>query len=120
MQPDGHVLLFDNGHDGRPFSRLIEIEIDEPAGTARVVWSFRPEPDIYAWAWGDADRLSNGNTLGTFGHVLEGERARLFEVAPDGRVVWELLYPKGWGSYRADRVELPPGFLIDEAGALEL
>jgi len=118
MQPDGRVLLFDNGHDGRPHSRLLELELDEVARTAEVVWSFRPDPDIYAWAWGDADRLANGNTLGTFGHVLEGERARVFEVNADSEVVWELSYPDGWGSYRADRVELPEGFVLDAADGL--
>ena len=37
-------------------------------------------------------RLSSGNTL-----ICEGLWGRIFEVTPDGRIVWEYVSPyKGW------------------------
>ena len=117
LQPNGHLLLFDNG-TGRPeaeggqFSRALELELDEQAMTARAVWSYRHEPDLYCPIWGDADRLPNGNTLVVFGTRTEGEATRWVEVTPEGEVVWEVeLLPSGWGTYRAERLRpgLPPG-----------
>ena len=91
------VLLFDNGRD-RPseetFSRALEIELDTDAGTAQIVWEFRPQPDIYAPFVSSAFRLENGNTLVGFG-VGEGRTATLtgslsaFEVTPGGSILWQ-------------------------------
>ena len=69
---DGNVLLFDNGRgrpdaEGGPYSRALELRLDEAAGTAVKVWEYRPTPDIYSAGQGSAYRLSNGNTLINFG-----------------------------------------------------
>ena len=68
---NGNVLLFDNGW-GRPdseggrYSRALELRLDDAAGTAVKVWSYRPEPDVYSHHSSSAYRLSNGNTLVNF------------------------------------------------------
>jgi len=117
LQPDGNILLFDNGA-GRPdehggeFSRALELRVDEESMRAEAVWSYRHDPDLFCPIWSDADRLPNGNTLITFGTRTEGDTTRYVEVAPAGAVVWEVeLLPSGWGTYRAERIlrDLPVG-----------
>jgi len=92
--PGGTILVYDNGSvDQRPFSRVIEYALDEQAGTAEVVWVYPPEvrdDPWYNFAWGDADRLPNGNTLITSGSIApQDSPSRIFEVTPDGEIVWE-------------------------------
>jgi len=106
LQATGSILLFDNGNDERPWSRLLELAIDPVERRAQVAWSYRPDPDIFGWSWGDADRLPNGNTLGVFGHV--DDDARIHEVDTSGELLWDLVIPQSWGTYRAERVASPP------------
>jgi Arylsulfotransferase (ASST) len=64
------VLFFDNGFaraDGGRYSRLMEFELTSATGAVRTTWQFRPTPDIWATVISSARRLSNGNTVGTFG-----------------------------------------------------
>ncbi len=63
-------------------------EIDPASG--EVVWRFRaahPQA-ISSFVMGGAQRLPNGNT-----HVTSGQHGHLFEVTPNGAVVWEYLSP---------------------------
>ncbi|TFH43311.1 MAG: hypothetical protein E4H01_12235, partial [Lysobacterales bacterium] len=118
-----HVLLFDNGLDrpgGGLFSRASEIELDHAGGTARIVWEFRPQPDIYAPFISSARRLGSGNTIVGFGPEhrvqppLSSGPITAFEVAPDGRVLWQLTVLAGvTGVYRFDP-------LTDIAGEVEV
>ncbi|MFO7900853.1 MAG: aryl-sulfate sulfotransferase [Planctomycetota bacterium] len=117
LQPNGNILLFDNG-TGRPdeqggeFSRALELRVDEDRRETEAVWSYRHEPDLFCPIWSDADRLPNGNTLVTFGTRTEGDRTRYVEVTAGGQVVWDVeLRPSGWGTYRAERIlrETPLG-----------
>ena len=97
------VLLFDNGRD-RPseemFSRALEIELDTDAGTAQIVWEFRPQPDIFAPFVSSARRLENGNTVVGFG-VGEGRvpdspgSLEAFEVTPGGYILWHVVATVG-------------------------
>ncbi len=110
LQPDGNILLFDNG-TGRPaehggeFSRALELRLDEKAMTAEAAWSYRHAPDLFCPIWSDADRLPNGNTLVTFGTRTQGDTTRYVEVTAAGQVVWDVeLRPSGWGTYRAERI----------------
>ena len=109
VQPGGkRFLIFDNGLDGeREWSRALEIEIDEEAMTAKKVWEYVPEPQIYTPIWGDADRLPNGNTLITFGARSKVNRVRIIEVTPSGEEVWRLSPPVKQGVYRSERVVEP-------------
>ena len=68
---NGNVLVFDNGStrpdsEGGRYSRALELRLDDAAGTARKVWEYRPQPDLYTPRFGSAYRLSNGNTLVNF------------------------------------------------------
>ena len=105
---DGRVLLFDNGNVARGYSRAIELELDLEEMTATLVWEWRPEPDIYADIWGDADRLPNGNRLINFGRRGAELDSHTIEVDIDGNEVWHLVFPPSWGSYRAERFVPPP------------
>lgn len=124
LQPDGSILLFDNGNE-RPlaagevdYSRAVQYAIDDsdPADVvAREVWSFTPtisdgEPTYSAFV-GDADRLDDGNVL-----VAAGGAAipQIVEVEPDeggdgGEVVFDLRIPESdtdtWVIYRAERIQ---------------
>jgi hypothetical protein len=96
----GNVLVFDNGGASgygrpspvalngqnifaRPTSRVLEID---PV-TLKLVWSYTA-PTFFATNISGAQRLLNGNTL-----VTEGPDGRVFEVAKDGTIVWEYVFP---------------------------
>ncbi len=113
--PDGNIILFDNGLAGRrDHSRALELAFDEEAGEAWAVWEYRPDPDIFAPVWSDADRQPNGNTLVLFGLNSSIEDTHLIEVDAAGDTVWYLRFPPKWGLYRAERLVDPPlGFIID-------
>jgi len=99
---NGHLMLFDNGNYHSPsFSRVIEYNLNETTKTAEISWQYRHSPDIYAFAMGSAQRLSNGNTLIGWGSAT----TTLTEVNPAGQVVYELSLPSGQMSYRAYRDE---------------
>ena len=88
--PNGNVLVFDNGLLRRDwplvFSRVLEID----RGTSTAVWNYRDTPpqSFFSPYISGAQRLPNGNTL-----ICEGCSGRLFEVTPDGRIVWEYISP---------------------------
>jgi hypothetical protein len=96
----GHLLVFNNdvGQAGSKHSEVWELElpIDDEGGfwmdengrfgPLAPVWSYiAPNPtDFYSPFVSNAQRLPNGNTL-----ICSGWQWWLFEVAPDGRKVWE-------------------------------
>lgn len=105
---NGHFLLFDNGL-GRKYSRLIELD---PL-TEKIVWEYKADPptDFFTLSRGSVQRLPNGNTL-----VGESDRARAFEVTPEGDIVWEFLCPHEIGpGERAtiSRIKRYPGEYIE-------
>lgn len=96
----GNLLMLDNGSSSgygnpsptapngrgiyaRATSRVLEID---PV-TLKVVWSFAAAT-FYGANVGGAQRLLNGNTL-----ITEGPDGRVFEVTPDGTIVWEFVFP---------------------------
>ncbi|MFT4627799.1 MAG: arylsulfate sulfotransferase [Myxococcota bacterium] len=129
ITPAGTVVLFDNGNHGASafepplpvedkVSRGVEFAVDPVAGTYTAIAEFAPdvEPALYAGTWGDTDRLPlTGNLLVTFGdlRVPEDEPdpsyTRVYEVAPDGDIVWELTLPVDAAprkTFRAIRITL--------------
>ena len=88
--PNGNLTIFDNGahraDQPAPYSRVIEVE---PRSGA-IVWEYRDQSlfDFFSPYISGAQRLPNGNTL-----ICEGCDGRLFEVTPDGQVVWEYVSP---------------------------
>ncbi len=112
--PNGNVLMFDNGRYREPyFSRALELAVDPEQGMAEIAWQYRETPDFYSDIMGDANRLSNGNTL-----VVDATGGRLVEVTPEGEKVWEvtLFFDPTIGAnhtiYKAERVpyDLYPQF----------
>ena len=117
LLPNGNMLLFDNfGHFGEGgISRVIEFN----PKTFEFVWSYTGDEDrpFYSPLRSSQERLPNGNTL-----ITESDGGRLFEVTPDGEIVWEYINPvRGgeaeelipivtWGQ-RIDPAWLDPGFL---------
>jgi len=88
--PNGNLTIFDNGAHRRdhpaPYSRVIEVD---PRASA-IVWEYRDQSlfDFFSPYISGAQRLPNGNTL-----ICEGCDGRIFEVTPDGLVVWEYVNP---------------------------
>ena len=88
MLENGHITCFANGimTPLNPFSRALEID---PA-TKETVWEYRGRP---TWTFfspniSGVQRLASGNTL-----ICEGQMGRVFEVTPDGEIVWEYVNP---------------------------
>jgi hypothetical protein len=100
----GHrrYTVFDNGNDHHPpVSRAVEYELDPNARTATLVWEYRAVPDRYAYHQGNAQRLSNGNTLINF--VL-AEYPKVTEVNRDGEIEFEMDFVhRGTIAYRVFR-----------------
>lgn len=111
-QPDGSLLLYDNGA-ANPYvkpedqrSRPIQVGLDEKAMTAKILWSETNEKYISLIA-GDNDRLGNGdvNVLDSViplqpGGFLPGY-SRLREVRQkDNQWVWAMKLPDYRFAYR--------------------
>ena len=101
MLRNGDILIYDNGGYApfppreRDFTRLVEIN---PL-TGKIVWQYSYEPYIFkhtakffSSSWGSVQRLPNGNTLS-----LDCHKGRVFEVTPQGEIVWEYISPFFWG-----------------------
>ena len=107
----GNVLVFDNQGpagfppvylDIFPASRVLEIDpISE-----QIVWQYdascsnQPLWTFFSSFISGAERLANGNTL-----ICEGMHGRLFQVAPDGEIVWEYINPY-YGPFEAGHVNI--------------
>lgn len=96
---EGNVLVFDNqGAAGFPpinlnmfpGSRVLEID---PV-TQEIVWQYdASKGGLPIWSFfssfiSSARRLPNGNTL-----ICEGMNGRLFQITPEGEIVWEYVNP---------------------------
>ena len=70
-----------------PSSRVIEVD----PRTNETVWEYRDTPpyNFFSPYISGARRLANGNTL-----ITEGMFGRMFQVTPDGEVVWEYVNPR--------------------------
>ena len=101
MLPNGNVLIYDNGshrqHNPMPSSRVIEVD----PSTNEIVWEYRDTPNynFFRPYISGARRLANGNTL-----ITEGMFGRMFQVTPDGDVVWEYVNPRFHTSPRGEEV----------------
>ncbi|MGB2960476.1 MAG: arylsulfotransferase family protein, partial [Bacteroidota bacterium] len=85
----GNIILFDNGlftrhraHTGQTF--IVELD---PI-TLEIVWVYETEGyaniKFFSKTMGTQKRLPNGNT-----YIAEDNTGRLFQVKPDGEIVWE-------------------------------
>ena len=89
---EGNILIFDNGSgtgycpERRAPGRSSVVEIDPV--TKSVVWSYGDWFNFWSNIVSGCERLSNGNTL-----ICSGVKGRIFEVMPDGEIVWEYMSP---------------------------
>ena len=101
MLDTGNILVFDNGHGPpmRGWSQVVELN---PL-TGEVVWQYRaPDPtDFWTPVGSGAQRLWTGNTL--ICAMNWAEPGRVFEVTPDGEIVWVWWNPDRQSCYRAAR-----------------
>jgi Arylsulfotransferase (ASST) len=96
--PTPRLLVFDNGQNrpGDDFSEVLELTLpfDETRGFTRgpgqafgpaePSWRYADPADFYSGFISGAQRLPNGDTL-----ICSGAPGRVFEVTPDGRIVWD-------------------------------
>ncbi|MBA7682137.1 hypothetical protein ES703_90483 [subsurface metagenome] len=111
VQKNGNVLVFDNGfhrlgpderdpnHLTSGYSQVLEVN----PKTNQIEWQYRAKDhnSFYSAICSSAERLPNGNTL-----ICESTGGRIFEVTPEGEVVWEFVNPffeykpsLGWTNY---------------------
>jgi hypothetical protein len=99
----GNLMVFSNrgGGGGPNAGRTTVYEIAPPVdgagryallpdrafGPAEPVWTYSA-PDLQAQYISGASRLADGKTL-----VSSGPQGRVFEITPDGRIVWEYWSP---------------------------
>jgi hypothetical protein len=117
---NGEILLFDNGMAQseinrkdedpaklRPVSRVIQLALsfhdDGSPDAAEVTWEYL-DPELFAFARSEADRLPNGNTLITYSQLAPDDASWLREIDEDQGTVWELRSPPDWSTYRAERI----------------
>jgi hypothetical protein len=80
-------------------SRFLEFEIDEDNYVMKQTWSWTPHNASYYFpeSGGDADRLPDGNTLGTFAGKALVLNVRdpviIAEVTKEGDIAWEFQIP---------------------------
>lgn len=98
--PNNNITIFDNRNYLTPtLSQAEEYQTDEISNVVTLTWSYQLGPDIYAFAMGNARRLSNGNTFIGWGFVPV-----VTEVRPDRSKAFELTYADPFISYRAFRL----------------
>lgn len=87
---NGNILVFDNGNLRKgatsPYSTALEFN----PHTQTVEWLYKDSfpSAFFSPFMGSAQRLANGNTF-----ICESAFGRLFEITPDGQVVWEYVIP---------------------------
>ena len=88
---NGNILVFANGlnvaNSGPNHSEVWEIDRD----SKEIVWRYSPKKNpLLFWSphISGCQRLSTGNTL-----ICEGGKGCIFEVTPEGDVVWEYINP---------------------------
>jgi hypothetical protein len=115
---NGNILIYCNAdqHATRS-SKVYEYNLDEANKVATLVWSYAPPTNCYAWHYGNAQRLANGNTFIGWGGApsvpgIGGSSNQWIpactEVTSNGTVVFQLAFndPK-MVSYRAYRFVYP-------------
>jgi len=86
------LVVFDNGPYGGFETRASEFRVDYEDFVVERIWEYNPDPPFGIYAYGDASRLPNGNTLITWSSA-----GQMDEVTPEGDVVWRLNLDLGAG-----------------------
>ncbi|MEM6928950.1 MAG: aryl-sulfate sulfotransferase, partial [Myxococcota bacterium] len=104
------LLVYDNGNNGRNYSRAVEYLLDESTMTATKLWDWT-EDDWFQRAMGGVDYTTGGNVLIAAGHLesftpTPGDRSTFLEIDPGtGDKLWEVKYGDRVDSaYRAEAI----------------
>lgn len=100
--PNGHITIFDNGKNGVPVThaaRGVEYQLDEINKTATLVWSYSQNPNAASSFTGNVQRLSNGNTVMSFGGLINTTNP-LVVLNSAGNKIFEITLPDTAYSYR--------------------
>ena len=103
MVTTNDYTMFDNGNlHSPPMSRAVEYRLDPTNLTATLIWQYPnpPTSSLYSYYMGNAQRLTNGNTLIDW---AVGNLPKLTEVRPDGTKAFEMNWAGGWEAYRTWR-----------------
>ncbi len=98
-KPDSeNILLYDNNvnvtngdkNASGKYSQAVQYHIDTKNMTIDQTWSYGKNlgKKNFTYIIGNAQRLSNGNTLIDFGFKNEGKESNVIEVDPDGKQVF--------------------------------
>jgi len=82
---ESSILIFDNGSQGRGYSRAVEYEMDMDAMEVSLSWEYVRDPPIYVYAKGDVVRFEDGVT-----QVVWSTGGQIQDVSPTGEVGWQL------------------------------
>jgi outer membrane protein assembly factor BamB len=113
---DGTLTVFDNGAgvaQTEPYSRGLQLALDESAGTAAVVREFAHPDRLSASAMGSMEPLDDDGSFVGWGSV-----PRFSEFRPDGSLRFDAGFPGGGFTYRAFRrswtgaPKEPPAFVV--------
>lgn len=98
--PNGRLMLFDNEGNPNGYGRSRVLEIDPV--TDQILWSYggRQDQPLDSTIRASETRLDNGNTL-----IVESLGGRIFEVTPEGEIVWEFVNPVRGGT-KEDRIPI--------------
>ncbi len=100
----GELIVFNNGNGRDTLYSSVDIfspplvngsyvkNTTEPFGPINTTWSWNIGTDMYAPSISGAERLSNGNTLVTY-----GTRGTFYEVNLAGEIVWKYISPVNTG-----------------------
>jgi hypothetical protein len=127
---NGNILIYCNADQlATRTSKVYEYKLDETNKVATLVWSYTPPTNYYAWHYGSAQRLPNGNTFIGWGGAdimpgIGGSTNQWIpacsEVTSNGTVVFQMAFndPR-MASYRAFRFVYPPASQALESSVYE-
>lgn len=86
----GRILVFNNRKDDTPTGRILGgstiMAVDPVTDEVTTLYRGTQEMPFFTNVLGKQQKLANGNLL-----ISSGEEGRVFEVTPDGEVVWEFV-----------------------------
>ncbi len=88
---EGNIVVFNNGHNQLSFNRIPGsniIELDPETGKTRIIYPLNGQQGFYSDILGAHQLLENGNRL-----ITESRAGRVFEVNPQGDIVWDFVKP---------------------------
>ncbi len=89
---DNRVLAFDNGSEGRGYTRLVEYDLAGGAPEPTLSWEWTEDPATYVPVLGDVNVVGEGDVLASLS--LEGQ---ILRVDREGEVVFGVASQLGYG-----------------------